>query len=126
MLSVDIDQHLCQFFHLSGCHGLPVDLKGALGRLQLPADDHCAVLLGFQFQFCQLLQHFRPMAYEDQFHQATLCPFAQHLLVKPASQGQIHTADQQGFARAGLTSEDIQPLPELHLCLFHQRQILHM
>ena len=126
MLTVNIDQRLCQLLHLLRRDSLSVDPADTLPGLKLPADDYLTVLSRLQFQLLQLFYHLRTVRGKNQFHQCALGPLAQHFLLKFPSQRQMNTADEQRLSRTGLTGEDIQPRAEFHLRLLHQRQIFHM
>ena len=73
-----------------------------------------------------VLPHPFTVRVEDQLYQSAVRPFPQHFLLELSAQRKIDTADQQGFTRARLTGQNIQPSSEFYLCLFHQSKIFHM
>ncbi len=127
MLTVHVDKQFRNFLNLTGGYGLAIDAQYAFSRLHAAADQYHIFLQG-DLQFPEFFPQrlILRRAGKHQFHQSALCPLAQHILVKSGSQRQINRTDKDGFARAGLSGEDIQSLPEFHFCLLNQSQILHM
>ena len=63
---------------------------------------------------------------EDHFDQGVVLTGPDDGLVRLGAQSQIDTAQDDGFARAGLTGQDIQSVAKADFLLLDQRQIFHM
>ena len=125
MLAMDINQYRSRFLKKSDRNRLTVDPAYAPLLHQPPAKYHSPVLR-VNVKLLKLPDLMLILHLEGQLHESVFRTLPQDILRIASPKRQIHRTKYNGLARSGLTGQDVKPVPEFHLYLINQCQILHM
>ena len=126
VLPVNVDQAGGQFLHKGGRDRFLVDPEGTPPRMIFPGNDDLRRFPVSDPGFPEQVLHGLAVAFKDQLHQRILFSVRHIVLKRRCRERHIHGPDQDRFAGAGFTGQDVQPFCKGNLLPVDQRQIFHV
>ena len=118
VLPMDIDQTASQFPDKRNIHCLSIYPADAAPVLVFPGNDDL-VILHRDLHLFHFFQDILVLCGKVQFYQSIVGSLRQIIFEAAGSHGHVHRSDHDGFARSGLTGENIQPRSEFHFCILY-------